>query len=145
MGAEDLKELKAKLKRQEETEGGSGAIPLTPKQMLLDVSDLSAKDPDHKYRWVASKDPQNIQKRILEGYTQVPESEGGRNLGGSLVLMKTPQRAVEARVARQNRAHESRLVQHNTEMAKVVESVVKEMKDRFGVSIDPSRVFVSEA
>lgn len=145
MAVEELKELKAKLKREEATEGRSGAVPLTPKQMMLDVGDLAAKDPEHKYRWVGAKDAQNIQKRILEGYTQVPESEGGRNLGGSLVLMKTPQRAVEARIARQTRTHEERLVQHNTEMAKVVESVVREMKDRFGVSIDPSRVFVSEA
>ena len=138
-----LKEMQDKLKRLEETSGRSGAISRTPKQMMLDARELEQKDPEHHYRFVSSRDPQKVQGRIMEGYAKVPESEGGRDLGG-LILMKIPRRQYESRVANETRITKERLSAHTKEMRTAAESVAKELRDKHGISVPMERIFVSE-
>lgn len=138
-----LKEMQAKLRRLEETSGRSGAIPRTPKQMMLDARELEQKDPEHHYRFVSSRDPQKVQGRLMEGYIKVPDAEGGRDLGG-LILMKIPRGRYEARLANDARITRERLNAHTKEMRTAAESVAKELRDKHGISVPMERIFVSE-
>src|SRR3990172_8538151 len=112
MGMEDLKAMRDKLARLEATTGNSGAIPLTPKAKMLDLTDVSAKDPDHHYRFVSVKQAEMAQGRLEEGYSKVPDDEGGRSLGGSLVMMKIPRAKFDERVKRQSELNKQRLSAH---------------------------------
>jgi len=64
------------------------------------------KDPDKNYRYVRKpKKDKDIELRKFQGYTVVPKSEGGKEVG-DMVLMSCPKGAFEARrerIAKKNR------------------------------------------
>lgn len=144
MSIEDLKATRDRLERIERTTGNSGAVPRTPKQLMLDASEIEKGDPEHKYRWVNVRDPQKAQARIMEGYTPIAEGEGGRTLGGALKLMKIPREVHLARIADQKREHKLRLNAHRTELENLAEGIARELRDRHGINVDAERILVSE-
>lgn len=133
-------DLLKKLERQEATTGRSGAIPRMPKQMMLDASDVAAKRPDKHLRWVSLKDENKVPMRKLEGYSVVPEKDGGRAIGSEYVLMEVPREVVEERVARQKAEHERRLNQHNAEWQQQAEAVARELRDKHGIRVSPEQL-----
>ena len=143
MANTELKAQIEKLKTEEAKTGNSGAIPRTPKQMMMDVSDLTAKDPNHHYRWVSTAEGK-MQSRVVEGYERVSESDGGRSLGANLVLMRIPRDRAEARSHRQRATTDRRLDSHNTEMMRLAEGVSKELRDRHGIKVPAERLLVKE-
>lgn len=144
MSADTLKEMKSKLDRLEATTGNSGAVPRTPKQLLLDRRHLEQSDKDHRYRWVSARDAQKIESRLLEGYVKVPDGEGGANLGGSLVLMKIPRERYLERVRANRQRHAERMGSHKREMEEVAESVARILRDKHGINYNAERILVSE-
>lgn len=133
-------QLLKKMEREEATTGRSGAIPRMPKQMMLDASDVAAKKPDKHLRWVSLKDDNKVPMRKLEGYSVVPEKEGGRTIGNEYVLMEVPREIMEERVARQRAEHERRLNQHNAEWQQQAESIARELRDRHGIRVSPEHL-----
>src|SRR5215203_2047415 len=77
----------------------SGAPDLTPKDVLLDLSDLVAKNPHLHYRWVNIRAPGKADTRRTNGYLRLPADEGGREVGGELAIFVTTKRLHEHRVA----------------------------------------------
>ena len=132
-----------KLTRQEEVTT-PGANVLTPKQEMLNASDVQAKHPDKRVRWVSMRDAQKIESRKMEGYKIIPSEEGGRRLGDDLVLMELPREVYEAKVKQTEKLNEQRLRQHRDEMERVVEGVVKQLRDRHGIQVDTKRILVEE-
>lgn len=141
-----LADLKAQQKALDEVEARtvSGAPTLTPKQQMLDASEVEKRHPDKVIRWVNIRDPQKAESRRVEGYVRLSEAEGGRSLGNDLALMAIPRRLHEQKVAAIQKLNDDRLNAHRREMESVAESVAKQMRDRYGVSIDASRILVDE-
>lgn len=135
------------LKALREQEGRSvpGAMVLTPKQTMLDARDVEAKHPDKKLRWVNLRDRQKAESRKIEGYTRLSSDEGGRALGDEMALFFIPRDQHEARVENVRRLNDERLNAHRHEMQAMAESVAKQMRDRYGVSIDANRILVDES
>jgi hypothetical protein len=144
MSATDLKEMRAALAREEAKTGNSGAIPRTPKQLMLDARDVEAKNPDKYVRWVNVRDPQKAQGRIMDGYEVMTEEAGGRSLGGSLKLMAIPRERHLERIAANKAAHKLRLQAHKTEMQQLAEGIARELRDKHGINVDAERILVSE-
>lgn len=115
-----------------------------PKGRMLDAREIEKQDPSHHYRFVNVKDPQKAEGRLEEGFRMVPESEGGRNLGGSLALMKIPREKYEARKDQERTLAKDRLSSHKNEMRALAEGISRELRDRHGVKMDPERLLVSE-
>jgi hypothetical protein len=122
----------AELDRLERTTGRSGAVPLTPKAEMLDATDVEARHPDLKLRYVNTADAAKVQSRISKGYRKLSKDEGQRERG-NLSLFGVPKERHEQLVAQNRELHEARLQAHNTEVEKVAESVAKELRDRYGV------------
>lgn len=122
----------------------SGAAVLTPKEVLLDLSDLQAKHPDKHFRWVNIRSPGNADRRRLDGYLRLPESDGGKEMGGELAVFVTTQRIHEVRVARQKQMTKDRLNAHKAEVERQVDAIAKELRDKYGLKIDPARILVNE-
>lgn len=122
----------------------SGAPSLTPKEIILDLSDLQAKHPDKVVRWVNIKAPGVADRRRLDGYIRLPESEGGREIGGEVAVFVTSKRLHEHRVAELNKATEARLRAHRTEVENTAEAIAKELRDKYGISINAERILVNE-
>lgn len=141
-----LADLQAQKKVLDEVEARTvpGAPTLTPKQQMLDASDVEKRHPDKVIRWVNIRDPQKAESRRVEGYVRLSEAEGGRSLGNDLALMAIPRAAHEAKVQAIRKLNDERLNAHRREMESVAESVAKQMRDRYGVSIDASRILVDE-
>lgn len=121
-----------------------GARSRLPKERMLDATEIAAKDPDHHYRFVNVKDNNKAVSRIEEGYSKVPQEEGGRSLGDELTLMKIPRRKVEERREREVRTNEARMTAHVTEVSQIAESVAKVLRDQHGIRVDTSRIFINE-
>lgn len=130
----------AKLKRTEATTGRSGAIPRMPKQMLLDVGDLPEKHPDKHLRWVNKSDKNKILSRKMEGYTELPVSEGGKSLGDEMVLMAQPRELYEQRVARQKEENQRRLNSHVAEWQGQAEAAARTLRDQYGIKVNPEQL-----
>lgn len=141
--AETTGDLLNKLKRQEEKEV-PGAPSRTPKQALLDASSVQAKHPDKYIRWVSLRDSNKIAIRQAEGYTVLPESEGGKRLGDELVLMAAPKKVHEQRVARQEEENNRRLNMHNADWEQLAESIAKTLRDQHGIKIDARTLMRAE-
>ena len=122
----------------------SGAAVLTPKEILLDLSDLQAKHPDRAFRWVNIKAPGTADRRRLQGYIRLPESEGGRELGGEIAVFVTTQRIHEHMVEGIKKQNKQRLLAHRAEVENVVEAVARELRDKYGLKVDASRILVDE-
>jgi hypothetical protein len=122
----------------------SGAAVLTPKEILLDLSDLQAKHPDKHFRWVNIRAPGVADRRRLDGYLRLPESDGGKELGGELAVFVTTKRLHEHRVAQHQKTTEERLQAHRAEVERIADGVARELRDKYGIKVDPSRLFVNE-
>lgn len=122
----------------------SGAPNLTPKEILLDLSDLQAKHPDRHFRWVNVKVPGVADRRRLDGYIRLPESDGGRELGGEIAVFVTTKRIHEKRVARNDKATKDRLRAHRAEVEVAAEAVVRELRDKYGLKVSLDRILVDE-
>lgn len=122
----------------------SGAANLTPKELMLDLSDLKEKHPDKHFRWVNIKAPGVADRRRLNGYIRLPESEGGRELGGEVAVFVTTAKIHESHVAKLKQAHEDRLRAHRTDVENAAESIVRELRDKYGVKVDLNRILVNE-
>lgn len=130
--------------RKVEAQTLSGAPDLTPKDVLLDLSDLQAKHPDMHFRWGNIKAPGKQQQRRLDGYIRLPESEGGRELGGEVAVFVTSKKIFEMRTERIKKLNKARLQAHRAEVEQAVESVAKELRDKYGLKIDTKRILVDE-
>lgn len=142
MGIEDLK---ARLDRQEQLTGNSGAIPLTPKGMLLDTSVEQAMDAnkEKRLRWVNVGSAEKAQQRVMEGYERVPDSEGGRRVG-NLALFRTAMANYDRRVQVVNKRTKDRLTAHESEVERMAEDVARVLRDKHGIKIDAERILYRE-
>lgn len=142
-GKAEIEAQQAELK-QIENKTVYGAPVRTPKQMLLDASDVQARYPDQRIRWVNIQDPQVAQARRNEGYRLLSAEEGGRAIGGELALMAIPRELYDARVKNQTRMNNERLDSHKTEVERIVTAVARELRDKHGIRVDERRLFVNE-
>jgi len=121
-----------------------GAPNLTPKDVLLDLSDLVEKHPSMHFRWANIKAPGKADRRRLDGYIRLPVSEGGKELGGEIAVFVTSKRIFEAREQRVKDMNKARLKAHRAEVENAVEAIAKELRDKYGLVIDPKRILVDE-
>lgn len=122
----------------------SGAPNLTPKDVLLDLSDLQAAHPDKHFRWVNIRAPGKADRRRLDGYIRLPVSVGGKDLAGEVAVFVTSKKIFEAREQRIKDANKARLKAHRAEVERAVESIAKELRDKYGLKINPDRILVDE-
>lgn len=130
-----LEEIKAKLNRLEATTGSSGAIPRAPKQMLLDASDVAAKKPDKRLRWLNLRSPEKMAGRLADGYRVIPNDEGGRRLGDEMVLAEMPREIHEERVAALDKRNRDLVDAPRREFENAVEGVARSMRDNHGIKV----------
>jgi len=142
MGLDDLKKMKKALEHEEAKTYG-GAPSRTPKNQMLDVNDLQKERPDKRVRWIQTGNKEKAMSRKADGYEVIPESEGGRTVGG-LSIAQTSRENYEARTAEAKRIHEHRLKEHKTEVQRAVQGVVRELRDRHGITVDEKRIFIDE-
>lgn len=122
----------------------SGAPDLTPKDVLLDLSDLAAKNPHLHYRWVNIRAPGKADSRRTNGYLRLPADEGGREIGGELAIFVTTKRLHEHRVAQIKKLAKERLSMHRQEMQAAAEAISAEMRSKYGVHVPVDRLFIDE-
>lgn len=120
-----------------------GAPVMAPKQLMMNASDVEAKHPDLKLRWVNIKDPQKAAARMLQGYRRLTAEEGGRQLGDEAALFGIPRRQYDAMVEHNRQLHEARLSAHKTEVQNAAEAVARQLRDQYGVKIDAERIFIN--
>ena len=137
------KEILDRIKRQE-SRTIPGADVLTPKQRLLDASDVQSKHPQSRVRWVSLRDPMKVQARQADGYEILSTEQGGRRLGDESVLMACPRETYEARVAAQDRLTQDRLNAHKYELERAVEGVARLLRDKHGLDVDLDRLMIRE-
>jgi hypothetical protein len=142
--ADDTKEtpaqVLARLKQQEATTGRSGAIPRMPKEIMFDASEAEARHPDKHLRWLNLADKNKMASRKAEGYTILPESEGGQKLGDEMVLAAIPKEQYEQRVAHQAAENERRLNSHTKEWAEQAEGAARILRDQYGIKVSPEKL-----
>jgi hypothetical protein len=137
--ADVLKELKAV-----ENKTIHGATVLTPKQMLLDVSDIEKAHPDKRVKWLNLRNTEKMESRKLEGYTRLGTEEGGKALGNEMATFVIPKELYEARVAANKRKTQERLDSHRDELSTTVEAVLRELRDRHGIKLDERKLMINE-
>lgn len=142
MGLDELKKIQEDLKRKEEIKHGAGG-PRATKAMLLDASEVQEAHPDKRVRWVQTGVPERAMSRLADGYEIVPESEGGRRVGG-LQMGWTSKENYDARVKDIERRNKERLESHKAELQQTVQAIVRELRDKHGVQIDERRLYVDE-
>lgn len=130
--------------RKIEAQTLSGVAVLTPREVLLDLSDLQAKHPDRHFRWVNIQTPGTADRRRLDGYIRLPESEGGKELGREVAVFVTTKRVFEQREARIKKMNKDRLNAHKAEMENIAEGVVRELRDKYGLKLDLNRILVND-
>ena len=144
-----IKELSERLRRKEATEV-DGAPGLEPKSRLLaGARIMSDQDPDHYYRYVNITDPTKVENRRDRGYVPVTEEEAKKTgtkqfLGKELSLFKIPREEYEKRERSKKELHQARLRAHKADVKRVAESVVRELRDTYGLDIDVERVLVDD-
>jgi len=137
-----LDELQESLSREEKKTGRSGAVPLTPKQDLLDARDLEAENPDKHFRFINEGNRDNVRMRqTREGYERVPESEGGRQVG-NLALYRQNAEIHRERKEREAQMNNERLSQHNREVEEAAETIARHLRDKHGVDIEARDIIV---
>jgi len=137
-------DIMKELQQLERTTGGSGAIPLAPKQQMLDASAVEAKHPDLKLRWVNIKDPQRAAVQMMKGYRRLTAEEGGRAMGDELALFGISREKFDQMVAHNRRTHAARLTAHRTEMENIAEAVARQLRDQHGIKVSAERLLVNE-
>ena len=141
--AQELRLIKERLDQVEKTTI-PGAASLTPKQQLLDASDVQDMHPDKRLRWVNVGSQDKAQSRIAEGYRLLDKDQGGRSLGDKLALMHIPRKVYEEKVARIAHETERRREAHKGEVQRAVEGVARELRDRHNINLDVDRLLVDE-
>jgi len=129
--------------RIERTTGSSGAVPLAPKGMLLDASDVSKTMEDKRLRWVNVNSVEKAQGRTAQGYERIPAAEGGRQVG-NLALFSLSREAYEQRVAAVAKLGEERLNAHKAEVEQMADAVARELRDRHGIQVNAERIIIRE-
>lgn len=153
--AETTSETRQKLKaladklRQAEAKEVSGAPSNMSRTRMLDVSVIEKMHPESHYRYVNMTDPQKVSLRKDRGYVPVTDEEAkeagvAARHGNELVLMKCPREEFERRVELQKRVNKERLAAHKAEVQGVAESLVKQLKDQYGLDVPLNRLMVSE-
>ena len=140
---QEMKQQKESLDRLERTSGPSGAVPLAPKQMLLDARKVEKDNPDKRYRWVNVQNAERAQLRQIQGYERVPAAKGGRQVG-NLALFAVNRQQYDQRVREIEKTNKDRLVAHQTEVERIADGVAKELRDRHGIKVDADRIFIKE-
>lgn len=133
-------EIAQKLEQAERTTGSSGAVPLQPKHLMLNATDVQEKLPEHRVRWLNLKNPEKIATRMMDGYTRISSEEGGRHLGDEMALFKIPRKKYEERVSRQQSLSKERLSQHNTDMERFAENMSKILRDKYSLNISTEQL-----
>lgn len=136
------KEVLDSLKRVEDKEV-SGLRQSTPKQRLLDASDVQKKFPQKRVRWVSSTFSEKMESRKMEGYEVVPEKDGGRRVGG-LVLMFCPIEVHKERVRSIERLNAERLQLHTREMQGMAEGEARRLRNQHGIKVDAKDLLINE-
>lgn len=131
-----IREMQAELRKEEAKTGGSGAIPFTPKGMLLDATDVQRQHPDKHIRWGNLKNEDKMQVRLSQGYERVPVTEGGKQVG-NLALIAQPLEKHLATVAEIERRTRERLTAHKAEVEEMANQVAKVLRDKHGVNVRP--------
>ena len=145
---EQLSQLKTDLERQEATQV-LGAPVRSPKEDILDARALEAKHPNKYHRYLNTANKDRMPGRIhREGFRPVDKKEAeaaGVNASvGNLVLSEQPWEIHDRRIAAQNAENERRLKAHEATMEQVVDSVVRDLRDKHGIKVDPKRLLVNE-
>ena len=135
-------ELEAEIKRLNELEAKTvpGARPRTPRAMMLDASEQEAKDPDNYYRFVNLRDKERLATRVQDGFTKVPDSEGGKTLGDEYALMRQSQAKHREHLEQRDALTRHRESAHVREMENAAESVSKMLRDQHGIKVDPRHI-----
>ena len=141
--AQELRLMKERLEQMESTKI-PGATTLTPKQALLDASEVEKEHPDKHIRWVNVGSKEKAQSRVTEGYRLLDANQGGRSLGDELALMHIPKQLYDEKVARIKHETERRRKAHKDEVHRAVEGVARELRDRHDINIDVDRLMVDE-
>lgn len=115
----------------------------TPKQKMLDASDVQKKFPNKRVRWVSSTFSEKMESRKMEGYEVVPEKDGGRRVGG-LVLMFCPIEVHKERVRSIEKMNADRLQLHTREMHGMAESEARRMRNQYGIKVDAKDLLIDE-
>lgn len=137
-------ELLKETQEQERKTGGPGAFVRTPKQQMLDASDIAAKHPELHLRWVNIRDTNKARSRQLEGYSSEPLGKDAIKLGDELALMAIPRALAEQRRAASKQAAEERLRDNRDEYQAAVETVARFLRDKHGLrSADVDRILIN--
>ena len=125
-----------------------GAPVLTPKADLLDARAYEEAHSEKYVRYGSTRTKDKVQQRRAEGFEAVSQKaadEAGVNAEvGSLRLMEVPREVHDARVERQEKENERRLVAHRTDVERAAESIVKQMRDRHGLDVKVEDFLVNE-
>lgn len=137
-----LAELQA-LRRQEEKEV-PGLRIRTPRQRILDASEVQARHPDSHVRWVNIKDPEKAEARKEDGYRRLTSEEGGRQIGDQAALFAIPKEQAEQKKRDIKEENELRLNAHKAEMRRAAEQGARELRDGHGLSVSAERLLIDE-
>lgn len=142
MGIREVQELKEQKEKLAKAEANTvpGASLMSPKQNLLNASDVEAAHPDMRVRWLNTKNAEKVITRQAEGYVRLSETEGGRSLGGEMALFAIPKAQHEARVKRQEQMNQDRLVQHERDAERMADAIARELRDKHGISVSPDKL-----
>lgn len=136
-------ELKA-LRRQEEKEV-PGLNVRTPRQRLLDASEVQKKHPDLHLRFVNIQDPEKVEARKLEGWRRLTSEEGGKQIGNSLALFGIPRQVAQQKASEFRRQDRLKLDAHRKAMQQAVEEGARELRDKAGLQVNEKEVLIDES
>lgn len=139
---DDIVMLQAQKRELEEREAREvyGAPVLAPKTRLLDASFAEQKNPDYHYRWLNVTDPSRTSARMAVGYEPVPADEGGMQLGNEMKLFRIPKDYYLGRTKHLKREHEAQFKAPDKQYEQVVEEVVRQLRDRYGISMTEKQI-----
>lgn len=138
-----LAELQA-LRRQEEKEV-PGLRIRTPRQRILDASEVQAKHPDLHVRWVNIKDPEKAEARREDGYRRLTSEEGGKQIGDQAALFAIPKEQAELKRREIREENEARLNAHKAEMRRAAEQGARDLRDGHGLSVSAERLLIDDS
>lgn len=142
MRTSDLALMRAQKEELErhERQRVSGAPILAPRTRLLDASYAQEKNPDYHYRWVNITDGSKVSARKADGWTRVPEGEGGAQLGDEMALFRIPKdhhrMLREGFRARQEQSFGAPKQQFEASL----DEVAKLLRDRLGIKLTDRQI-----
>lgn len=87
------------LNQRERTTGRPGLVARTPKQLMLDASDIVKANPSRHFRWVNFASTDKAMNATLNGYSQWKQPDGQPVTRGNLQLWSCPREEFEERRA----------------------------------------------